>query len=59
MTALTKGALGEVLVAQKKYSEAETLLKESYEDLQYSQVAENQRMIAARNRIAALKPNVN
>jgi hypothetical protein len=33
MTALTKGALREKLVSQKTYAEAETLLRESYEDL--------------------------
>jgi len=57
MTAWTKGAVGEVLVSQKKYAEAETLLKESYEDLAHSQAAENQRVIAARNRISALNAN--
>jgi tetratricopeptide (TPR) repeat protein len=54
MTALTKGALGEVLFSQKKYAEAETLLRESYEDLSHSQAGENQRVMAARNRISAL-----
>jgi hypothetical protein len=37
MTALSKGALGEVLSSQKRFAEAEPLLVGSYQDLQQSQ----------------------
>ena len=54
MTALTKGALGEVLTSRAQYAEAETLLRESCEELQASQAVDNQRLALCRNRIAAL-----
>ncbi len=54
MTALTKGALGEVLTTRAQYAEAETLLRESYDELRASQAIDNQRLVLARDRIAAL-----
>lgn len=54
MTALTKGALAEVLTAQTKFAEAEPLLRESYEDLELSQGAENLRTLTAKRRLADL-----
>ena len=54
MTALTESALGEVLTTTKKYAEAETLLTESLQDLREIQAAENQRTLAAQNRLDEL-----
>ncbi|MEQ1604768.1 MAG: serine/threonine-protein kinase [Pyrinomonadaceae bacterium] len=54
MTALTKGALGEVLLDQKKYAEAGPLVRESLEGLIKSQKSENNRLAAARQRLARL-----
>ena len=53
MTAQTKGALGECLIDQKRYSEAEPLLQNSYNDLKASQ-GENPRTILARQRLTRL-----
>jgi hypothetical protein len=48
------GALGEVLTSRTQYVGAETLLRESCDELQASQAADNQRLVLARDRIAAL-----
>ena len=54
MIALTIGAFGEVLAAQKKYAEAEPLLVKSYADLKSSQAAENPRTTLAKRRLSEL-----
>lgn len=54
MSAMTKGALGEVLTTRKNFPEAETLLLESYEALKVSQAGDNQRMLTAKRRLAEL-----
>jgi serine/threonine protein kinase len=54
MSAMTKGALGEVLTTRKNFPEAETLLRESYEALKVSQAGDNQRMLTAKRRLAEL-----
>jgi serine/threonine-protein kinase len=55
MTALTRAALGESLMAQKKYSEAEPLLLASYESLARSQTgAANPRTALVKRRLAEL-----
>lgn len=51
MTALTKGALGECLMSQKKYAEAEPFLKQSYDSLLRSQPAGTARVQSAKSRI--------
>ena len=51
---LTESALGECLMTQKKYAEAETLLTESFENLKVSQGAENPRTEAARQKLISL-----
>jgi len=55
MTALTKGALGEVLLDEKNYAEAEPLLRQSLDSLTQSQKAENPRLKLARDRAARLE----
>ncbi|MEQ1922598.1 MAG: tetratricopeptide repeat protein, partial [Pyrinomonadaceae bacterium] len=55
MIALAKSALGECLTTRKKFTEAETLLLESFESLKQSQGAENPRTVLAQNRLDALK----
>ncbi|MFT3746184.1 MAG: serine/threonine-protein kinase [Pyrinomonadaceae bacterium] len=57
MTALTKGALGEVLMDEKKYAEAAPFVRESLDSLLRSQKTENDRMITARQRLARLEAN--
>jgi hypothetical protein len=54
LTALTKSALGECLMTQKKFTEAETLLTESFESLKKSQGTENPRTVLAQNRLNRL-----
>jgi len=54
MTALSKGALGEFLVTQKRFAEAEPLLLGSYEALKSSQSADSPRIRAAAERLVAL-----
>ncbi len=49
-----KGALGECLMAQKRYAEAEPLLIESYESFKQSQVEQSFRIKEARDRLAAM-----
>ncbi len=51
MTALTEGALGEVLLEEKKLTEADPLLRESYASLTASQKQENGRIKSARMRL--------
>ncbi len=52
--ALAESALGEVLMLEKRYEEAELLLSESSESLKRSQGAENPRTILAQNRLNQL-----
>ncbi len=52
--AIAESALGEGLMLQKKYGEAEPLLRESYESLKNSQGAQNPRTILAQNRLVKL-----
>ncbi|MET0650798.1 MAG: protein kinase [Pyrinomonadaceae bacterium] len=54
MTALTRGALGECLAAQKKFAEAEPLLLASYESLTLSQAGDNPRTSLAKRRLLEL-----
>jgi len=54
MTALTQGALGEVLVTQGRFAEAEPLLLESAESLKRSQATDNPRVLAANRRLTEL-----
>jgi eukaryotic-like serine/threonine-protein kinase len=54
MTALSKGALGEFLVTQKHYAEAEGLLLGSYEGLKNSQSADSPRIKTAAERLVKL-----
>ncbi len=54
MTALTRGALGEILTAQKQYAEAEPLLLESHASLERSQGTGNPRTLLALQRLAIL-----
>ena len=54
MTALTRGALGECLTAQKRFGEAEPLLLQSYRSLNESQGPGNPRTRLALQRLAAL-----
>jgi serine/threonine-protein kinase len=53
-TALAQGALGECFMIQKRYSEAEPLLLESYQSLIRSQGTENPRTLLAKHRLEAL-----
>lgn len=53
--ALAKGALGECLSIEKCYSEAEPLLRESYESLRASQGTENPRTKMAQQRLVDLQ----
>ncbi len=55
MTALTKGALGEILLDQKRYNEAEPFIRESLESLSLSQKTENNRVTLARERLDRLQ----
>lgn len=55
MTALTEGALGEVLLDEKNYTEAEPLLRRSLESLTLSQKIENPRLKLARDRVTRLE----
>jgi hypothetical protein len=48
MLALTQGALGEVLMTQGNFEEAEPLLVRSEESLRRSQASENERVRLAR-----------
>jgi tetratricopeptide (TPR) repeat protein len=57
MTALTKGALGEVLLDEKKYAEAEPLLLHSYEGLKQSQAANSPRTRNSLLRLVTLYEN--
>ena len=52
--AIAESALGECLMIEKKYAEAEPLLRESYESLKNSQGAQNPRTILAQNRLVKL-----
>ena len=52
--AIAESALGECLMMEKKYAEAEPLLRESYESLKNSQGAQNPRTILAQNRLVKL-----
>ena len=54
LTALTNSALGECLMTQKRFNEAEPLLLESYESLKNSQGAENPRAKIALQRLNKL-----
>lgn len=54
MTALSKGALGEFLTAQKRFAEAEPLLLGSYESLKNSQSADSPRIRTATGRLVTL-----
>lgn len=54
MTALTRGALGECLAAQKNFAEAEPLLLASYESLTLSQAGDNPRTSLAKRRLLEL-----
>jgi serine/threonine-protein kinase len=54
MTALTRGALGECLLAQKKFAEAEPLLLASYESLTLSQTGDNPRTSLAKRHLLEL-----
>ncbi len=54
MTALTKGALGEVLADGRKFDVAESLLLESYGSLKANQANENLRVQMAKLRLAKL-----
>lgn len=52
--AYTAGALGECLLSQRRHTEAEPLLVESYNDLKASQGEQNPKTREARRRLAAL-----
>lgn len=54
MTALTEGALGECLTAQKRYADAEPFLLKSYDALARTQASENARTLLAKRRLADL-----
>ncbi|NOT09091.1 MAG: serine/threonine protein kinase [Gemmatimonadales bacterium] len=54
MTALTKGALGEVLLSRRRFAEAEPLLVESYATLKQTQATDNRRVQGARQRLVEL-----
>ncbi len=56
--AIAESALGEGLMTQKKFAEAETLLKESFESLKISQGADNPRTEKARQRLILLYENL-
>ena len=53
-TALAKSALGEFLVTHRRFSEAESLVVQSYNDLLRSQGPDNPRTSLARNRVREL-----
>ena len=52
--AIAESALGEDLCLQKRFAEAEPLLRESYESLKNSQGAQNPRTVLAQNRLVKL-----
>ncbi len=52
--AIAESALGECLMIEKKYAEAEPLLRESYESLKISQGEQNPRTVLAQNRLVKL-----
>ena len=52
--AIAQGALGQCLTVQKRYAEAESLLKESYETLKATQVSGSPILVKAAQRCAAL-----
>lgn len=59
---MTEGALGECLMAQKRYHEAEPLLRSSYDGVKSKFGEQHQRTVQARQRLAKLygawgKPN--
>jgi len=54
LRAITTGALGEFLAAQKRFAEAEPLLLNSYESLKSSQTASSPRTRIARERLIGL-----
>jgi tetratricopeptide (TPR) repeat protein len=54
MSAITKGALGQVLTAQRRFAEAEPLLLASYQTLKHTQATENPRVVSARRRLTDL-----
>lgn len=58
MTALSKGSLGEVLLDEGKYAEAEPLLRESLDSLRKSQKTENARVKLAIARVSSLESKV-
>ena len=55
MTALTKGALGEVLLDEKKLDEAAPLIRSSYASLVASQKTENERLRLGKARLDRLE----
>jgi len=57
--AIAESVLGECLMMQRKYAEAEPLLLESFESLKISQGTENPRTVLARSRLAALYEKTN
>ena len=59
LSAFSISALGECLATEKKFAEAEPLLRESYESLKNSQGENNPRTILAYNRLVRLKEQLN
>lgn len=55
MTALTQGALGEVLLDERKTDEAEPLIRSSYASLAASQKTDNERLKLAKTRLDRLE----
>ena len=53
-TSLAQSALGECLVGQRRFGEAESLLIQSYNDLLRSQGSDNPRTSLAKNRVRDL-----
>jgi tetratricopeptide (TPR) repeat protein len=58
-TALAQSSLGECLMIEKRYGEAEPLLRESYESLRESQGPANPRTLLAKERLATLYQAMN
>ncbi len=56
MTAITNGALGEVLLDEKKLDEADPLIRSSYAALVASQKTDNARLRVAKARLDRLEP---
>ena len=52
--ALAKGALGECLLTQRRFEEAEPLLRESFESLKNVQGEQNPRTLLAQRRLVEL-----